>query len=88
MEEYIKIAVLENEIEAGLLDSILTERDIPHMMTSYHDTAYDGLFQTQKGWGVVSAPPDYEKEITEIVQDLRYQATRSDDSSSGPWEER
>lgn len=74
MEEYIRIAVLENDIEAGLLDSILTERNIPHMMISYHDTAYDGLFQTQKGWGVVNAPPRYEKEITEIVQDLRNQA--------------
>ena len=51
MEDYRKIAIMENEIEARLLDSILTERDIPHLMRSYHDTAYDGLFQTQKGWG-------------------------------------
>ena len=87
MEEYIRIVVLENEIEAGLLDSILTERNIPHMMTSYHDTAYDGLFQTQKGWGVVSAPPHHEEEITEIVQDLRKQANRSDVSSSDIWED-
>ena len=43
MEDYIKVTVLENEIEAQLLDSILTERDIPHIMRSYHDTAYDGL---------------------------------------------
>ena len=71
MEDYTKVTVLENEIEAQLLDSVLTERDIPHRMRSYHDTAYDGLFQTQKGWGVVSAPADLHQEILEILSDLR-----------------
>ena len=71
MEDYKKIAVLEDEFEAGLLDSILSEREIPHRMRSYHDTAYDGLFQTQKGWGYVAAPEQYEEEVTEILSDLR-----------------
>ena len=48
-EDFRKIVILENEIEAGLMDSILTERGIPHRLKSYHDTAYDGIFQVQKG---------------------------------------
>lgn len=71
MEDFIKIVVLDNEIEAQLMDSVLTERGIPHMMRSYHDTAYDGLFQTQKGWGHVSAPASYQEEIREILRDMR-----------------
>lgn len=71
MEEYTRIAVLENEIEASLLESVLIERGIPHLMRSYHDTAYDGLFQTQKGWGIVSAPDSCHEEISEILADLR-----------------
>jgi hypothetical protein len=70
-EEYTRIATLENDIEAGLLESILTERDIPHRMRSYYDTAFDGLFQTQKGWGYVSAPQSFHEEIEEILSDLR-----------------
>ena len=70
-ETFIKIATLENEIEALLLDSILSERDIPHLMHSYHDTAYDGLFQTQKGWGVVRAPASYEEAVLDILTDIR-----------------
>ncbi|MFH1351939.1 MAG: hypothetical protein ABII26_13550 [Pseudomonadota bacterium] len=81
MEDYIKIAILENEIEAQLLDSILTERNIPHLMRSYHDTAYDGLYQTQKGWGYVGAPEPYQGEIQEIIADLREKASLSDSSS-------
>jgi hypothetical protein len=71
MEDFIKVMVLENEIEASLLDSILNERDIIHMMVSYHDTAYDGLYQTQRGWGHISAPVLYHEEIKEIISDLR-----------------
>lgn len=71
MDDYIKTAVLENEIEAQLLESILTERSIPFMLKSYHDAAYDGLFQTQKGWGAVYSPAQYKEEILAILRDLR-----------------
>ncbi|MBW2035819.1 MAG: hypothetical protein JRI94_20045 [Deltaproteobacteria bacterium] len=81
MEDYIKVATLENEIEATLVESILIERDIPHLMRSYYDTAFDGLFQTQKGWGYVSVPRSCEDEVTEIISDLREQAARADDLS-------
>ena len=71
MKNYVKAAILENDIEARLLDSVLTERKIPHLMRSYYDTAFDGLFQSQKGWGYVSAPESYEEEIREIIGELR-----------------
>lgn len=78
MEEFVKIAILENGFEAQVLDSILTERNIPHLMRSYHDTAYDGLYQVVKGWGHVSAPPAYREDITEILSDLRKEADLHD----------
>ncbi len=70
MEEFKKVLVLDNEIEARLLDSILTERNIPHRMRSFHDTAYDGIFQVQKGWGQVEAPAEYKEEILAVHRDL------------------
>jgi hypothetical protein len=71
MEDFTKVMVLENTIEANLVHSILNERDIPHIMRSYYDTAYDGLYQTQKGWGHINAPLSYHDEIKEVVFDLR-----------------
>jgi hypothetical protein len=71
MDDYTKVILLDNEFEAQLVDSVLTERDVPHLLRSYHDTAFDGLFQVQKGWGHVSAPLAYHKEILEIVDDIR-----------------
>jgi len=79
MECYVKAAVLENEFEAQLLDSILAERDIPHCLISYHDTAYNGLYQTQLGWGYLTAPETYKNEIMEILADLRTKAGCVDD---------
>ena len=69
--EYIKIVVLENGIEAQLIGSILDQRDIPYRIRSYHDTAYDGLFQFQKGWGKLLAPQSHRQEILAVVEDVR-----------------
>lgn len=56
---------------ARLLESVLIAREIPHHMRSYHDSAYAGLFQLQKGWGQVVAPRAYEDEIREVYADLK-----------------
>lgn len=73
MENYVKVAVVDNQFEAQLLTEILAERRIPHILKSYYDAAYDGLFQAQKGWGAVYAPPGHKAEIDEIIANLREQ---------------
>jgi hypothetical protein len=65
-----KIVVLNNQIEATLLDEILTEKNIPHIIRTYHDSAYDGLWQAQSGWGHLEAPSDYREEILEIYSKM------------------
>lgn len=70
-QEFVNIAILDNIVEAQLMDSILDEHDIPHQIRSFHDTAYDGLFQFQKGWGALWAPVSYKSEILEIFHDVR-----------------
>lgn len=65
-----KIIVFENEIEARLLSDILTERKIPHLLRSYHDAVYDGLFQVQSGWGHLEAPAEWRDEILNIYSGM------------------
>jgi hypothetical protein len=71
MDELQRIAVLENEVEARLLEEELNQRGIPHVMKSYYDQAYDGLFQWQRGWGEVQATAGSRDEILTILHDLR-----------------
>lgn len=70
MEDTEKVLVLENEVQARLLTSVLEEKGIPHFLKSYHDSAYDGLFQGQKGWGHIEAPAEFKDEILRIKEDL------------------
>ncbi|MGD8523596.1 MAG: hypothetical protein PVF56_20775 [Desulfobacterales bacterium] len=72
---FIRIVVLENAIEAQLVRSILDQHQIPHRIRSFYDTAYNGLFQMQKGWGELNAPSLYKQEILDIVQDIRSEQT-------------
>jgi hypothetical protein len=71
---YVKIADIENLIEAQVVESVLKEREIPHRVRSFHDTAYDGLFQFQKGWGEIYAPAEYKQEIIEIINGIKKNA--------------
>jgi hypothetical protein len=70
LRSYKKILVIENGIKAKLLENILTEKKIPHVIKSYHDSALDGLIQLSMGWGHLEAPQEYENEILEIYDDL------------------
>lgn len=69
--EFIRVAILENPFEAQLLEQVLVDENIPHMILSYHDTAYDGLFQFQKGWGEVRGPEARKDEILSFIEDIR-----------------
>ena len=79
--DYIEIDILENGIEAQLIGSILNQCEIPHRVRSYHDTAYDGLFQVQKGWGKLYAPRPLKDEILQVIEEIRANQIFHDDDS-------
>ena len=81
MERFEKIAIIRNEIEAMCLRGELEDCGIPHAMLSYHDSAYDGLFQFAVGWGHVEAPLDRRDEILEILDAIRRQSTEQNDEA-------
>ena len=71
VEAFIRIAALENTMEAQLVMAILKEKGIPHRIRSFHDTAYDGLFQFQKGWGELYAPAAMKAAVEEVLEMVR-----------------
>jgi hypothetical protein len=66
----VKILVFSNEFEANLLDGLLNENGIPHIIRSYHDSAYDGLWQTRSAWGHIEAPEEHRAEILELYKGM------------------
>jgi hypothetical protein len=71
MPHTTKILSFNNEIEASLLSEILTEKGIPHMIRSYHDSAYDGLWQTDSCWGHLDAPEEFRDEILKVFNEMK-----------------
>ena len=70
MDKAVRILILNNEVEANLLDGLLKEREIPHLVRSYHDSVMDGLWQTQSGWGHLEAPGEFREEILKIYREM------------------
>ena len=70
-ENFKKVTVVENKFEADLIAHALQEEGIPCMIRSYHDTAYNGIFIPQKGWGAVMVPEHLEEKAHGIITELR-----------------
>lgn len=64
-----RIVNVSSEIEAARIKDILDEHGIAHMIRSFHDSAYDGMFQSQYGWGVLEADEADEAQIIEILKE-------------------
>ena len=82
-DEYRRVAVLDNDVEAALLGSQLDRLGVPHLIQSYHDSAYDGIFQMQRGWGCVTAPASCHEQVLAVLSELR-QASEDEDLSPLP----
>ncbi len=71
IDKLVEITVLDSVIHAQMLGDILNQRGIPHVIISYHDSAYNGVFQVSQGWGHVEAPDKYRDEIVTILQAVK-----------------
>ena len=63
-----------NEPEAIALRNLLADHDIRAFIHSFHDTAYDGLYQAQYGWGVIKVREEDFAEAQELVESWKRNA--------------
>ena len=68
--KWIKLITLDNRFQADLLTDALAKNDIPFLVREYKDTAYDGLFVGQKGWGTVMVDEAGLEEAKTITEEL------------------
>jgi hypothetical protein len=75
MDKLEKIAVLDSEVQAELVDSVLSERGIPHLMQTYDASVLPWMAYTKPGWGHIEAPGDSREEILAVIEELKHQAS-------------
>jgi type III secretory pathway lipoprotein EscJ len=66
-----KLMKPENQAEANVIKSVLEEHGIVAEIKSFHDTAYDGLFQSQYGWGLILVSEEDFAKAERIVEEWR-----------------
>ena len=68
---WIKAGIVENRFEGDRIAQSLREAEIPFLIKSFLDTAYDGLYVPQKGWGMVLVPEALVKDAERIISEIR-----------------
>ncbi len=61
------VKVAENQFEADVIKDILENEGVSVLIRSYMDTAYNGIFLPQKGWGTVNVPEKDVEKAREII---------------------
>jgi hypothetical protein len=65
-----EIVNLNTEFQAMQVKEILESNNILFILRSFHDSAYDGLFQYQMGWGAIEADEKDEEIILDLLKDI------------------
>ena len=66
----VKVFTLKNRFEADIIKGELEKERIPVLIRNFRDTAYDGIYIPQKGWGEVRVPEKDKKRAEEIIDAL------------------
>jgi hypothetical protein len=68
----VKVFTLKDRFEADVITQQLEKEGIPFLIRSFKDTAYDGIYIPQKGWGEVSVPEKEKERAKEIIDTLEH----------------
>jgi hypothetical protein len=80
-EVFVKVATVDNKFEADVLSNTLKKECIPVMVRSFHDTAYDGIYIPQKGWGIILVPAEDKDKAEEIIASIKDTITEATEQS-------
>lgn len=61
---------LDDRFQADLWSQTLSEQGVPYLLRTFEDTAYDGLFVSQKGYGRIFVEEEWLSRAQEIDADL------------------
>jgi hypothetical protein len=81
--QWVKAGTVENRFEGDRVSQALEEAGIPFLIKSFHDTAYDGLFILQKGWGVVLVPETFCGTVEKMMAELKAEFEKEEGDEIG-----
>jgi hypothetical protein len=83
MIRWVKVGIVENRFEGDRISQALNEAEIPFLIKSYLDTAYNGLYLPQKGWGAVMVPEKLSEEAERIISEVKRSFSKEGGDEAG-----
>ena len=69
-ETFVPVKVAENAFEADRIRTALEQEGFTVLVRTFEDTAYDGIYVAQKGWGYIEVPEDERERAEMLVKEL------------------
>jgi hypothetical protein len=82
MARWVKAGIVENRFEGDRVSQALNEAGVPFLMKSFLDTAYDGLYIPQKGWGAVMVPENFKEEAEKVIFEVKGSFTKEEEDET------
>ncbi|HUL30264.1 MAG TPA: hypothetical protein VLZ03_07380 [Thermodesulfobacteriota bacterium] len=82
-EPWVKAGTVENRFEGDRISQALQEAGIPFLIKSFLDTAYDGLYLLQKGWGIVMVPEKNQEEAEKLMIEIKKTFAKEEEDETG-----
>lgn len=83
MDQWVKVGTVENRFEGDRISQVLEEAGIRFLVKSFLDTAYNGLYIPQKGWGVVMVSEKNREEAERLISEIKKTFAKEEDDETG-----
>lgn len=82
-DPWVKAGTVENQFEGDRISQALQEAGVPFLIKSFLDTAYDGLYIPQKGWGVVMVSKKNREEAKRLITEVKKTFFKEEEDETG-----
>jgi hypothetical protein len=83
MDQWVKAGTIENRFEGDRISQALQEAGIPFLIKSFLDTAYNGLYIPQKGWGIVMVSEKNKEEAEGLISEIKKTFKKEEEDEPG-----
>ena len=83
VDQWVKVGTVENRFEGDRISQALGEAGIQFLIKSFLDTAYNGLYIPQKGWGVVMVSEKNKEEAERLILEIKKTFVKEEDDETG-----
>jgi hypothetical protein len=83
MDRWVKAGTVENRFEGDRISQVLREAGIPFLIKSFLDTAYDGLYIPQKGWGIVMVSEKNKEGAERLISEVKKTFAKEEEDETG-----